>query len=102
MEYCGERKFPVKGLPYTVKATDTDEYEFWYWEKDGKNVSEKKSYTFIVEEETLETMLIKPTQEEITAWGEAYNKDDYEEYWNHPMEVWARAFALEWTGFNQG
>ena len=52
-----------------------------------------------VGEERYDSLLIKPTQEEVTAWKQDYDKEDYDAYWNHPMEVSARAFATEWTGF---
>ena len=64
VENCGEWKPAVKGLPYTVKAYDTDEYEFWYWEKDGENVSEKKNYTFVAREETRLKAVFKPKAED--------------------------------------
>ena len=64
VENCGEWQYPVKGFPYTVKASDTEDYEFWYWEKDGKNVSEKKLYTFIAEEETRLLAVFKPKAED--------------------------------------
>lgn len=53
-------------------------------------------------EETYESLIIQPTQEEVEAWGQTYDKDDYDAYRNHPMEVHARAFAEEWTGFLLG
>ena len=49
-------------------------------------------------EETYESLKIKPTQEEIEAWRQPYDTEDQTAYWNHPMEVSARAFAEEWTG----
>ena len=51
-----------------------------------------------VGEETYESLLIKPTQEDVTAWKQDYDKEDYDAYWTHPMEVSARAFAAKWTG----
>ncbi len=49
-------------------------------------------------EETYESLKIKPTQEEVEAWKQPYDTEDQAVYWNHPMEVSARAFAEEWTG----
>ena len=55
--------------------------------------------TLGVGEESLETMKIKPTAEEIEAWKQPYDKEDYNAYYNHPLEVSARAFAEEWSGW---
>lgn len=51
-------------------------------------------------EESLATMKIKPTSEEIESWKQPYDTTDYEKYWNHPMEVSAREFAEIWSGLN--
>ncbi|MBR4942969.1 MAG: hypothetical protein IKZ28_02975, partial [Clostridia bacterium] len=53
-------------------------------------------------EERYETLKIQPTQEEIEGWKTPYDKEDYETYWTHPLEIWARAFAEEWSGYYQG
>lgn len=62
-------------------------------------------YQFIamvgVGEETYDSLAIKPTQEEVEAWLQDYDKTNPDAYWNHPMEVSARAFAEEWTGIEQ-
>lgn len=55
-----------------------------------------------VGEETYETLAIQPTEAEVEAWSEPYDEEDYAAYWAHPMEASARAFALKWTGFDQG
>lgn len=51
-----------------------------------------------VGEENLETLAVQPTAEEIAAWNQPYDTEDYEAYWNHPMEVSAREFATLWSG----
>ena len=52
-----------------------------------------------VGEECLESMNVKPTNEEITAWKTPYDTSDYDAYWNHSLEVSARNFATEWSGW---
>ena len=51
-----------------------------------------------VGEETYESLLIQPTQEDVAAWKQAYDTEDYDAYWTHPMEIFARAFAAKWSG----
>ena len=46
-----------------------------------------------------ESVLIQPTEEELSAWREPYDSTEGEAYWNHPMEVSARAFAKLWSGY---
>lgn len=46
-----------------------------------------------------ESVLIQPTEEELSAWREPYDSTEGEAYWNHPMEVSARDFAKLWSGY---
>lgn len=50
-------------------------------------------------DETLEALRIKPSAEDIEGWNLPYDTTDYEAYWSHPMEVSARAFAEEFSGY---
>ena len=68
------------GEDYTLRAYDTDEYEFAFWERDGEPIFDEAEYTVTAKQDTTYYAVFAPKADDQVLINVVYERDFYAQH----------------------